>query len=202
MKIFEVTAKETTPNMDKVLTALKKKLKDEGGAAGFDPLKAVAKTMDVNLTPAMLKGMSGIKMHKDGDYILEGVKPGYATQDNDVTTKYAAIAFLLNDHASKMDSSNDEALQRQLMINQVAASIEQLNTVSGPKSLEDIAKAGKTNVKTVKVLLKFGNDLYDKHGDIRQGNDAPDDADNEFDDGPSDDEIARQADDRASKRRR
>ena len=71
MKIFEVTAKETTPNMDKVLTALKKKLKDEGGAAGFDPLKAVAKKMDVNLTPAMLKGMSGIKMHRDGDYILE-----------------------------------------------------------------------------------------------------------------------------------
>ena len=74
MKIFEVTAKETTPNMDKVLTALKKKLKDEGGAAGFDPLKAVAKTMDVNLTPAMLKGMSGIKMHRDGDYILEEAK--------------------------------------------------------------------------------------------------------------------------------
>ena len=134
--------------------------------------------------------------------VIEGVRPGYATQDNDVTTKYAAIAFLLNDHASKMDSSNDEALQRQLMINQVAASIEQLNTVSGPKSLEDIAKAGKTNVKTVKVLLKFGQELYDKYGDIRQGNDAPDDDDdNEFDDGPSDDEIARQADQRAAKRR-
>ena len=66
----------TKPNMNKVLTALKKKLKDEGGAAGFDPLKAVAKKMDVNLTPAMLKGMSGIKMHRDGDYILEEVKPG------------------------------------------------------------------------------------------------------------------------------
>ena len=71
MKIFEVTAEETNPSMNKVLTALKKKLKDEGGAAGFDPLKAVAKKMDVNLTPAMLKGMSGIKMHRDGDYILE-----------------------------------------------------------------------------------------------------------------------------------
>jgi peroxiredoxin family protein len=65
---------ETKPDMNKVLTALKKKLKDEGGAAGFDPLKAVAKKMDVNLTPAMLKKMSGIKMHRDGDYILEEVK--------------------------------------------------------------------------------------------------------------------------------
>ena len=78
MEIFEVTAKETTPDMAQVLTALKKKLKDEGGAAGFDPLKAVAKKMDVNLTPAMLKGMSGIKMHRDGDYILEEVAPGQA----------------------------------------------------------------------------------------------------------------------------
>ena len=84
--------------------------------------------------------------------ITEGVRPGYATQDNDVNTKYAAIAFLLNDHASKMDSSNDEALNRQTMINGVASSIGLLNTVNGPKSLEDIAKAGKTNVKTVKVL--------------------------------------------------
>jgi len=133
--------------------------------------------------------------------VVEGVRPGYATQDNDVTTKYAAIAYLLNDHASKMDSSNDEALNRQTMINGVAASIGLLNTVSGPRSLEDIAKAGKTNVKTVNVLLKFGEELYNKYGDIRQGNDAPDDTDNEFDDGPSDDEIARQADQRAAKRR-
>lgn len=71
MRIYEVTAKETKPDMTKVLTALKKKLKDEGGAAGFDPLKAVAKKMNVDLTPTMLKGMSGIKQHRDGDYILE-----------------------------------------------------------------------------------------------------------------------------------
>jgi hypothetical protein len=72
--VSEESISETKPDMNKVLTALKKKLKDEGGAAGFDPLKAVAKKMDVNLTPAMLKKMSGIKMHRDGDYILEEVK--------------------------------------------------------------------------------------------------------------------------------
>jgi hypothetical protein len=59
-------------------TALKKKLKDEGGAAGFDPLKAVAKKMDVNLTPAMLKGMPGIRLHRDGDYILEASRIDHA----------------------------------------------------------------------------------------------------------------------------
>tara|TARA_B100000780_G_C20885957_1_gene352558 strand:- start:213 stop:638 length:426 start_codon:yes stop_codon:yes gene_type:complete len=136
--------------------------------------------------------------------VTEGtVRPGYATQDNPTTTKYAAIAFLLNDHAGKMDMKDDNQLKMSMTINKVAASIEKLNSYDGPKSIGDIAKAGDTTEKTVTLLLNFGNKLYDQKGDIRQGNDAPDDdTDNEFDDGPSDDEIARQADDRASKRRR
>ena len=56
---------------EKLLAALKKKLSDEGGAAGFEPLKDVAKEMGVDLTPEMLKSMDGIKQHRDGDYILE-----------------------------------------------------------------------------------------------------------------------------------
>jgi len=56
---------------NKLLDALKKKLSDEGGAAGFKDLEYTAKKMDVDLTPDMLKKMSGIKQHKDGDYILE-----------------------------------------------------------------------------------------------------------------------------------
>jgi hypothetical protein len=56
---------------NKLLDALKKKLSDEGGAAGFKDLEDTAKKMDVDLTPDMLKKMSGIKQHKDGDYILE-----------------------------------------------------------------------------------------------------------------------------------
>jgi hypothetical protein len=59
------------PDMGALLKALKKKLSDEGGAAGFAPLEKIAKDMGVDLTPAMLKGMSGISMHRDGDYILE-----------------------------------------------------------------------------------------------------------------------------------
>ena len=56
---------------NKLLDALKKKLSDEGGAAGFKDLEDTAKKMDVDLTPDMLKKMSGIKQHRDGDYILE-----------------------------------------------------------------------------------------------------------------------------------
>lgn len=56
---------------DKLASAIKKKLSDEGGAAGFAPLKDVAKKMGVDLTPEMLKGMDGIEQHRDGDYILD-----------------------------------------------------------------------------------------------------------------------------------
>ena len=58
-------------NMKRILQALQDKLSDEGGAAGFDDLKKTAKSMGLNLTPAMLKDMPGIKQHRDGDYILE-----------------------------------------------------------------------------------------------------------------------------------
>jgi len=57
----------------KLHKAIKKKLKDEGGAAGMEPLKKVAKDMGIDLTPAMLSKMDGVKKHKDGDYILENI---------------------------------------------------------------------------------------------------------------------------------
>ena len=60
-------------SMKRLLQALQDKLSDEGGAAGFDDLKKTAKSMGVNLTPAMLKDIPGIKQHRDGDYILEAL---------------------------------------------------------------------------------------------------------------------------------
>ena len=61
-------------NMKRILGALQDKLSKEGGAAGFDDLKKTAKSMGLDLTPAMLKDMPGIKQHRDGDYILEASK--------------------------------------------------------------------------------------------------------------------------------
>ena len=56
---------------NELLSKLKTKLSDEGGAAGFQDLADTAKDMGVDLTPDMLKGMQGITQHRDGDYILE-----------------------------------------------------------------------------------------------------------------------------------
>ena len=58
---------------DKLLDVLKKKLSDEGGAAGFKDLEDAADKVGVDLTQDMLKKMSGIKQHRDGDYILEKI---------------------------------------------------------------------------------------------------------------------------------
>ena len=58
---------------ESLLNALKKKLSDEGGAAGFKDLKDTAKKMGIDLTAGMVKKMSGISQHRDGDYILESV---------------------------------------------------------------------------------------------------------------------------------
>ena len=57
--------------MKRVVQGIHDKLSKEGGAAGFDDLKKTAKSMGLDLTPAMLKDMPGIKQHRDGDYILE-----------------------------------------------------------------------------------------------------------------------------------
>jgi len=56
---------------DKLSIAIKKKLSDEGGAAAFKPLKDAAMKMGINLTPEMLKNISGVSQHNDGDYILD-----------------------------------------------------------------------------------------------------------------------------------
>jgi hypothetical protein len=68
---FKNEIKESS--MKRLLQALQDKLSDEGGAAGFDDLKKTAKSMGINLTPAMLKDIPGIKQHRDGDYILEAL---------------------------------------------------------------------------------------------------------------------------------
>ena len=57
---------------EELLQALKDKLSDEGGAAGFKDLQDKAKEMGVELTADMLKDMDGISQHRDGDYILDG----------------------------------------------------------------------------------------------------------------------------------
>ena len=81
----------TEANMKRILQALQDKLSKEGGAAGFDDLKKVAKSMGLDLTPQMLRDMPGIMQHRDGDYILEQKKYmlTYGKKGEKVTAFYA-----------------------------------------------------------------------------------------------------------------
>tara|TARA_B100001093_G_scaffold517725_1_gene600161 strand:+ start:677 stop:1816 length:1140 start_codon:yes stop_codon:yes gene_type:complete len=89
----------------KLHKAIKKKLKDEGGAAGMEPLKKIAKDMDIDLTPAMLGKIDGVKKHRDGDYILEDIQEDmYNDVDKDT------VVAMLKKHpqeAKKMMQAGD-----------------------------------------------------------------------------------------------
>ena len=96
----------------KLLKAIKKKLKDEGGAAGMEPLKKIAKDMGIDLTPAMLSKMDGIKKHKHGDYILENINeddtdyPGVVARNTD-KENVMAILKKYPAETKKMQMSGD-----------------------------------------------------------------------------------------------
>ena len=96
---------EEKEDHDKLHKAIKKKLKDEGGAAGMEPLKKVAKDMDIDLTPAMLGKIDGVKKHRDGDYILEDIQEDMY---NDVD-KDTVVAMLKKhpEEAKKMMQAGD-----------------------------------------------------------------------------------------------
>ena len=123
-------------------------------------------------------------------------RPGYAMQDNPTTTKYAAIANLLQDYSKTMNMKDDESIKLSNIVASVGAELTLINTGQGAKSLDEIAKRVGTSTKKVKLIIALGQKLYDKKGDTRQGDpEAGDDYDDGGDEfaAPSDDEIDRDA---------
>ena len=70
-KALGLTEEDSENDIEK---AVKGVLKDEGGAAGLDPIKKAVEDLDLpdgfNLKD-FLKGLRGVGQHEDGDYILE-----------------------------------------------------------------------------------------------------------------------------------
>ena len=99
------------PQLDEsLLDALKKKLSDEGGAAGFKDLEAVAKKMGMDLTPEKLKKMPGIMQHRDGDFILEGF-----ASDAQRRAAFASGYKAKGKKGKKEEVEVDEASEKQMM---------------------------------------------------------------------------------------
>lgn len=95
---------------ESLLDALKKKLSDEGGAAGFKDLEAVAKKMGMDLTPEKLKKMPGIMQHRDGDFILEGF-----ASDAQRRAAFASGYKAKGKKGKKEEVEVDEASEKQMM---------------------------------------------------------------------------------------
>ena len=84
---------------------IKSTLKDEGGAAGLDPLVKAVKKLGINKDQlkSMIKKVVGVEKHKHGDYIStpisEGVDKKYsdfllALRDSGVTNMFGAAPYL------------------------------------------------------------------------------------------------------------
>ena len=66
------TLSENKDSTDEAEKLIIKSLKDEGGAAGLDPLVKAVKKLDMSKgdVVSLLKKMAKVKLHKNGDYIL------------------------------------------------------------------------------------------------------------------------------------
>ena len=105
--------------------------------------------------------------------------------------KLSAIGRVLMDKAA---TTKDDALSN--LMAKVGNELTSYNTTFGARSVEELLKKAGINKDMLMKLMKFGEAELAKSGDVKKGADVPDEepeADNDMD-GPSDDEIARQAD--------
>lgn len=107
--------------------------------------------------------------------------------------KLSAIGRVLMDKAA---TTKDDALSNVLA--KVGNELTSYNTTFGARSVDELLKKTGVNKDMLMKLMKFGEAELKKTGDVKKGADIPD-MDDEPEDmgGPSDDEIARQADRRA-----
>ena len=121
-------------------------------------------------------------------------RPGYATQDNPVTKKYAAIADHLDKYAKTLNMKDDNQIKLSTTIEQVGQELTLLNTSQGAKSFAEIAKRVRASEKLVKAIIGMGEKMFNAKGDQRRSDDAGDDIDSDDFDTPDDDAMAARAD--------
>ena len=107
--------------------------------------------------------------------------------------KLAAIGRVLMDRAA---TTKDDALSN--LMAKVGNELTSYDTTFGARSLPELLKKAGVSKEMLMKLMKYGEAELKKGGDVKKGADTPD-MDDEPEDmgGPSDDDIARQADMRA-----
>jgi hypothetical protein len=107
--------------------------------------------------------------------------------------KLASIGRVLMDRAA---TTKDDALSN--LMAKVGNELTSYNTTFGARSLPELLKKTGISQEMLMKLMKYGEAELKKGGDVKKGAE-PTDMDDEPEDmgGPSDDEIARQADRKA-----
>ena len=104
--------------------------------------------------------------------------------------KLAAIGRVLMDRAA---TTKDDGLSN--LMAKVGNELTSYDTTFGARSLPELLKKANVSKEMLMKLMKYGEAELKKAGDVKKGSDTPD-MDDEPEDmgGPSDDDIARQAD--------
>lgn len=112
---------------------------------------------------------------------------GYETGEQN--RKLAAIGRVLMDKAA---TTKDDELSN--LMAKVGNELTSYNTTFGARSLPELLKKTGVSKDMLMKLMKFGEAALKKTGDVAKGADVADEPEDDMDGGPSDDEIARQAD--------
>ena len=163
---------EEVEQTDKLSTAIKKKLSDEGGAAAFKPLKDTAMKMGINLTPEMLKNIPGVSQHDDGDYILkEEVDLDEKKLTKAELKKREEVATAMERENPGMDMGKKMAIAT-AQAKKVAEEIELGEAVNSDDAFDRLEKAGAKDVKTTSGGIRYthgGKEYNLRHNMKRTG---------------------------------
>jgi hypothetical protein len=110
-------------------------------------------------------------------------------------------ALMTHSETASMKGADDAKIGMFNQMSSLGNELTKFGTTFGPKDLNGLMKATGLNAPTIKTLLAFGEKLAAKGVAPKVADPEPQDEPQDDFDGPSDDEIARQADARAAKRR-
>ena len=131
--------------------------------------------------------------------VTEARAPGYADDINPQTRKLANMGRTLMDISSttSMKGLSDEEIGKTNKMSSFGDALTRFGTAFGPKNLPELLKTAGVTAEEAKEFLAMAQ----VKGPVKQAAPEPeDDEDDEFA-APDDDEIARQADARAAKRK-
>jgi len=163
---YEAKKAEDVKDEKEVAKKVEKVLKDEGGAAGFDPFEDLADELGISKLKMMkiIDAMSKVKKHKDGDYILTPLTEGVINEGkkSELDKKLAEIdkAGAITTLEAKI-AAIDEAIE---------AKNSRINMVQEDENLSELIdkKRVKEMQKEIK-LLERSKKLYEKQLDKVNG---------------------------------